>query len=238
MALKAVIAKLEDVAEGLRGEYKEREGKFYLDLEGLDDHHGVAALKSTVEAVRGDKTKLRGQLTTLEAKLAELQTDRDKILEGAIPKDDVEKLKTSYAQQVSDLKTKLGGRADKLEAALKKNLVSDRALALASELALIPSLLAPVIAGRLQVAEADGEFSLVVLGADGKPSDGGIDALKKEILDNAEYKPILRGTQASGSGGATGNDVNPSSGGAGEDINKLSAAQYAARLKAKSRGRK
>lgn len=86
MAMKAVIAKLEDVAEGLRGEYKKGDdGKFYLDVEDLDSHTGVTGLKKNRDDLIGELSALKKrqkqygdvtpeQITELKAKLESTKT--------------------------------------------------------------------------------------------------------------------------------------------------------------------
>lgn len=49
MALKLVVDKLEDVAEGVRAMYVEKDGKFHLDVDGIEDTSG---LKNALNAER------------------------------------------------------------------------------------------------------------------------------------------------------------------------------------------
>ncbi len=49
MTLKTVISKLDDVDEALRGLYREIDGGFILDLEGVDEHPDVKGMKIVME---------------------------------------------------------------------------------------------------------------------------------------------------------------------------------------------
>ena len=49
MALKAVLDTLEGLDESLHGLYKEADGKFYLDLEGVEEHPSTKGLKVVLE---------------------------------------------------------------------------------------------------------------------------------------------------------------------------------------------
>jgi hypothetical protein len=72
MALKAVLASradLDALPEPLRALYTERDGKFYLDAEGLD-HDGKQ--RSALDKERTDATKLRRQLAELTNSLGDL----------------------------------------------------------------------------------------------------------------------------------------------------------------------
>lgn len=56
MALKLVVEKIEDVAEASRALYVEKDGKFHLDVEGLDDTTGLKnALKAERDAAKEAK---------------------------------------------------------------------------------------------------------------------------------------------------------------------------------------
>lgn len=64
MALKRVIAKLEDVAEALRGEYTAAaDGTFVLAVDGIED---VSGLKSTLQKVRDEAETARKALKAFE----------------------------------------------------------------------------------------------------------------------------------------------------------------------------
>ena len=63
--------------------------------------------------------------------------------------------------------------------------------------------LLPHVLPRLTVTEDGEDFVVKVLGPDGKPSASTMDDFKKELLQNKDLAPILRGTRASG-GGANG----------------------------------
>lgn len=72
MALKAILDNLDSVDEALRGEYTEKDGKFYLQVEGIAAHPDVTALKSALDRVRTEKTELKTKYDALEAKSKEI----------------------------------------------------------------------------------------------------------------------------------------------------------------------
>ncbi|WP_414461811.1 hypothetical protein [Hyphomicrobium sp. DY-1] len=79
--LKTVISSLDEVAEAVRGEYKEqKQGDktvYVLDLEGVDAHPGVVNLKSAFERVKADKVKLTTDLAAANSKVKDLPEDFD-----------------------------------------------------------------------------------------------------------------------------------------------------------------
>ena len=70
MAIKTVIAKLDDVDESLRGLYRESENGFILDIEGVDEHPDVKGMKVVME---DQKKKTKAE----QAKTKEVQKALD-----------------------------------------------------------------------------------------------------------------------------------------------------------------
>ena len=89
MALKAVVATIDEIDEGLRSHYKEKDGAFYLDLEEFGKHPGAVTLKKTLDTLNRDKTTLTTEVNNLKTKFGALVEDEDFTVEG------YEKLKTS-----------------------------------------------------------------------------------------------------------------------------------------------
>lgn len=75
MALKTIVERLDDVPAALHAEYKEQDGKFILDIEGIDAHPAVVNLKTAFERVKADKKKLTTDLEAASAKLADVPED-------------------------------------------------------------------------------------------------------------------------------------------------------------------
>lgn len=246
MALKAVLASLEGVPEHLASEYKPGEGgKFFLDLEGLEDgseHPSVGSLaraKKRESEARGKAEALAKELREkLEAKEAEMRES----LKNVIPKENADRLEASYktmmAEKIAAIEGQFKGEISTLSDSLRTVLVDSVAQRLAAELAHdavhIPLML-PHITSRLAVERgADGRATTRVLDKEGKPSAATLDDLKKEILGNPMFAPILSGSKATG-GGATGG-----SGGGGAPQKKpgpnATAEEWAAYAKAKRTG--
>jgi len=67
--MKFVLNSLTDVAETLRGEYEEREGKFYLKLEGFESHPTFTDNNKKLAEFRDNNRTLNGKVQELETKL-------------------------------------------------------------------------------------------------------------------------------------------------------------------------
>lgn len=77
MALKTVFDNLDDVPEALRAEYKEIDGKFVLDLDGIDVHPTVVNLKTAHERQKQTNRTLQSDLTAARTRLEGLPDDFD-----------------------------------------------------------------------------------------------------------------------------------------------------------------
>lgn len=75
--LKTVLPNLDDLDEGLHDFYVEQDGKFVLDVEGVDDHPSVVALKNALERQKSDRRKMADDLTKLKDKLGKIPEDFD-----------------------------------------------------------------------------------------------------------------------------------------------------------------
>lgn len=231
MALKAVLQNLDGVPEGLRGEYKEQDGKFYLDIEGIDDHHGVGALKRAKDYEKENARKAREDFTRINSELETARNELEDLRKNGIPKGDVERLEQSYKDKYSSKEKELNDKISALTSSLEKHLLDSQAVKLATELAAKPEyveLLLPHIRNRMKLESGEGDEQVVrILDKDGKPSALNLDDLKKELLGHKAFAAILTGSKAAG-GGANGGGGN--GGGAPKklsDMNEAERTQFA-----------
>lgn len=73
MALKALLETLDGVDDAVKPFYAEADGKFVLQVEGVDDHPEVANLKNAYSRTKADKDAAKSEAATLKAQIAELQ---------------------------------------------------------------------------------------------------------------------------------------------------------------------
>lgn len=226
MALKAVLQNLDGVPESLRGEYKEQDGKFYLDIDGIDDHHGVGALKRAKDYEKENARKAKEKADQIQADLDKANSDLEDLRKNGIPKGDVDRLEQSYKDKYAKDEKVLKDRIDGLTTSLEKHLLDSQAVKLATELAAKPEyveLLLPHIRNRMKLEAGEGdEHVLRVLDKDGKPSALNMDDLKKELLGHKAFAAILTGSKAAG-GGANGGGGN--GGGASKKLSEMNDAE-------------
>lgn len=251
MALAAVVDTLESVPEALRTEYAEKDGKFYLAIDGVDNHHAVGGLKS---ALANERLANKG-LKDLKAKYDSLGLSHDEIAElvsrdaaaaaeALRKKGDVEGVLKQHRDKWDKEKGELSTKADRAEAAARKAVVNSGLL---GELAKVKAMLDQPgatdfltfqLGKRVDLKfDENGEAVVSVLAADGKSPMAGSGAdgfatmadLAKEAIKN--WPHLFEGT-GTGGGGAP-----PKGGPAGAkvltraDLEKLTPADRIAKLK-------
>lgn len=77
MALKTLLETLDGVDDSIKSLYAEKDGKFYLQIEGIDAHPDVVNLKSAYERVKADKATAIQERDALKAKAEGLPADFD-----------------------------------------------------------------------------------------------------------------------------------------------------------------
>lgn len=75
MRLKAILETLDGLDEALKPFYTEKDGKFILSLEQVDDHPDVKGLKATLATIRNEKKALETKVTDLTDKYGSLPED-------------------------------------------------------------------------------------------------------------------------------------------------------------------
>lgn len=221
MALKSKLTKAEfDALPDVLKEHYKASGDSYL-LDSDDAAELRRAKEREVEQTRLEKERA----DRLQAELdAEKEAKRVAAEEAAKKAKDIPAIEASWASKVEAAKAEAQRAVDALKTKLNNLLVKSKAEALANKISTAPSLLAPVIAARLQ-AETDGdEAKTRVLDATGKVSAMTLEDLEKEIVANAEYAAIIRGTNANGGGAGSGG----SGGGAGKAFKDMSEAERVA----------
>ncbi len=75
--LKTVVPNLDDIAEEHRDFYVEKDDKFILDVDGIDDHPAVSALKNALERQKSERRQLSTDLAALKEKAKNVPEDFD-----------------------------------------------------------------------------------------------------------------------------------------------------------------
>lgn len=71
--LKTTLETLEGVDDALKPYYAETDGKFILQIEGVDEHPEVASLRNAYTRTKEDRERAKADAASLKAKIAELE---------------------------------------------------------------------------------------------------------------------------------------------------------------------
>lgn len=223
MALKSKITKAEFDAlnDVLKAEYKANGDNYFLDADDMTELR--AAKDRETEARRVEKERadrLQSEKDTAEA--GRIEAERLKALKDK----DVTTLEASYKAEKETAVNAEKAVTAKRESQLRDLLVENQAIAMANEISVAPTLILPHIRARLK-AELDGDKpSTRVLDEKGDVSAKSLADLKKEFIDNPEFKSIIKASNANGGGAGGGGG---SGGGAdGKKFNDLTEAERTA----------
>lgn len=234
MTLKRKITKEEFTAlsETMKGEYKEQNGSYIIDLEGDDD--AITDLRAALEKERKEKTNTKAERDAKAATVAELElkiTQAEELVEASKngTQDEVRKLQTKHADAITALKATHTEETGKLKGHLEKAFASQPADSFASKYASTPAfakMLAREYGSRFKLDyDADGNPQTVIMDAQGQPIDE--KKLATEVYANADIAAMLR--PISGSGGGAGANLGGGGGGQGLTLTQQHQ-QEAARL--------
>lgn len=126
--LKTVLESLDGLEEAVAKLYEEKDEKFILKLQGVDDHPEVVNLKSAYSRVKEDKETLKSEVDALKGRVKGLPEDFDlKVWEEAKRGKSDEaaqlSLRQEYEDKIADLKTQLSE-----EKASNRKMLLDREL--------------------------------------------------------------------------------------------------------------
>jgi hypothetical protein len=192
MALKLIIDSIEDVPEAVRTLYAEKDGKFHLDVDGIEDN---TAIKADIRKANKEAADRRKQLEAW-AKL------------GKTP-EEIEELVAAAAQADEDKHGEVGSMRKTLE----RHLVDAQATAAIAAEKGVPTLLLPHVQKHIKVIrdEASDEYSVKVVDTKGDPRVNAkgdpltVQEFVSEMKANEIFGRAFEGSGQSGSGMQPGN---------------------------------
>ncbi len=207
MALKLSVDKLDDVEENLRSLYVEKDGKFSLAVDGIED---TSALKEALrkERKRADDAEKQRKAWEKSGKTPDeiqelIEAQEQRALTEAERKGEWDKLRGQMNEKhAKDLQTKdetIGQMRKRLEA----ELIDAKAVAEVAAQGGNPKLLLPHVRQHVKVDE---DFNVVVVDAKGVPRVDGkgdpltISALIAEMKAADDFGQAFKGSEHSGSG--------------------------------------
>lgn len=178
MALKTILDGLDDVSEALRGEYKEVDGKFILDIEGIDAHPSVVNLKTAHERQKTANKTLQTDLAAAKTRLEGFPDDFDAdayealkaTAEGKAPAKTDEQVAQVRAQLEKKHNAELAKKDERINAltgAVTKATIDDGLSKALDEAGIDPAFKPGAMAllkskGAVKLVEEDGAFKATV----------------------------------------------------------------------------
>lgn len=98
MALKVTVENLDDVQEELRSFYRETDGAYVLDVDGVDEHPDVKNLRSAYQAEKQKRQEQGQKLRDAQDKLEELES-KPKGEQTQKDKDEIVRLRAQLEQE-------------------------------------------------------------------------------------------------------------------------------------------
>lgn len=174
MALKAFYLDQAEIPAELASFYIDKDGKFVLDVDGIETHPSVTALKNAHDRSKADNRTLKDRLSTAEARLDGLPEEfnaeeyerlKEAAGDGSKIDERLERQRSDLERRHSEAIKRKDDRLAVLESALKRKTIDDgltQALVDAGverkHLALTKAYLAP----RVNIVEDEGEFTAEV----------------------------------------------------------------------------
>lgn len=207
MALKLIVEKIEEVGEAHRSLYAERDGKFHLDVEGLEDTSGLKSALESERKLRKDAEKRLGTLKDIDpeeyARLKELDGKRIETSE------ELKRLTDKHSAREKELL----GQTEKLMGELRTMRLDDALKSAALENGVHKDYADDFVTIlKTKHVRLDDSLKLQVIDADGDPSTQTLEGLMKDM--KAKKPGYFEGSSASGGGsqqnrGGSGGVVNP-----------------------------
>lgn len=167
------------------------------------DPSEFASIKAQNEALTTELERLKNKASLAEAERRKQEHAARAANEKAAKQSgDVESLERSWSEKLAARESELASEVANLKTVIFAKTVGAEAINLAAKLALdgCAEGLEPHIRARLITEWHDGIPEVRVTGKDGRPSAMSLADLEKELKATPYLAPLIKGTQASGSG--------------------------------------
>jgi DNA-binding transcriptional MerR regulator len=233
MALKSVVDDINSVPEAVRTEYTEKDGKFYLNVDDIDNHPGVSGLRSALKTERDNNKTVKDAIAAWKKigktpeEIAELVAAKEAAeAEAARKSGDFDSILRQHQDKAAKEKADLEAELNAARTSERSAIVGERfagALVRGGATANGANALPKLAADRIKLETVDGGRVMKIMKADGVTPMAGsgadgtatLDDLVKELSN--EYPEFFKGSGAGGGGKPPGD-----TGGGGSGATKKS----------------
>jgi len=206
---KFVVENLDGVEESAKSLYMERNGKFYLDVDGAVDKSEIDGLTNNRDKILKEKKALEEKIKAHEAEITKAKEEAAKEAEEKLKKmGDIEGLTKSYEAKLAEATKSKVTELEQVFAEIKRLTVDRTAMELAAKHAIdenAVSVLAELVSKDFQVRYENGKSSVVVVDKSGNATAYTVGEYEKQMLADPRLQRLLKGTGASGGGAVGGN---------------------------------
>ena len=205
MALQLILENLDGIDDAQKQLYVERDGKFHLDVDGVEDTTGLKSALEKERAARREFEKKYGALKNVDpdeyAKLKREAEEREqKKLED---KGEFEKLREKWAQKEEQMKTDYEKKLSEKDGLLKKLVLEDRMRQAALKAGIRPDRIDDVMSLTSARANMDDSGAIRILDENGDPTTETPFDFYAKTYKSARPDYFV-GSNASGSGATPG----------------------------------
>lgn len=164
MALSTVLDTLDGVDDALKSQYAEQDGKFLLQISGVDDHPDVKSLKVAYERTKEARKEAETKAAQAAERLSSIPEDFDadvwaKAKEGKADEAAIAKVQSAYEAKLDEADKKLKGlQASVVKTALERDLTEALTGAGVTDPSLAQGARA-LLAGMVQVGDDGNAFA-------------------------------------------------------------------------------
>lgn len=228
LKLKLTKDEFDQLDESKQSLYSQSDDGYALQVDGMEDTGALKRAKDHEKELRKEAEKqakeFQSQLSELQGKIESIETEK---LKGS---GDIDAIMASAQKAKEDAEARIKQMEDEFKQKEQALVEQSRQSFLDGEVKKLSTSLAkdgcadvivPHLKSKLGVIDDNGNNKLVVMGDDGKPSHLTIDDFKTEFTSNSAFAPVLKGSQASGSGATGANE----GGGTAKTFNDYTSAE-------------
>jgi len=228
LKFKITTDEFDKLDESKKSLYGQSDEGYALQVDGLEDTGALKRAKDHEKELRKEAERqakeFQEQINSMQTKLESIETEK---LKGSGDIDAImasaKKAKEDADARIKQMEDEFKQKEQALVEQSRQSFLNGKVKELASELAKDghADVITPHLSAKLGVIDDNGNNKLVVMGEDGKPSHLTLDDFKSEFMSNTAFAPVLRGSQATGSG-ATGSNEG---GGTAKQFNDYTSAE-------------
>jgi hypothetical protein len=109
MALKTILENLDGIDDAVKSYYVENDGRYVLQIDGVDDHPDVVNLRNAYQRTKADREQAKSELKTLAQQLSEMEKNKPDEAQLVAMRQELENKANSESARAAELEARLMG---------------------------------------------------------------------------------------------------------------------------------